>query len=97
MSPTFLHTYGLVYQNYYLCPVTAPGGFTFQLLTTEGEFMSNDTSYPSPEAAVEAGQQFLERWCHRCSLTSLCEELYEQGRLSYSEYRHLSQKIREVY
>ncbi|MEP0872387.1 hypothetical protein NDA01_21465 [Trichocoleus desertorum AS-A10] len=96
MSTAFIHLYGLVYKAHYLCPVTAPSGFTFQLLTAEGEFMSNDTTYPSPQAAVEAGKQFLDRWLFRSIFHSMCDELYEQGQMNYAEYAGWSQVIREA-
>jgi len=96
IQPKYLHIYGLVYKAHYLCPVVAPDGFTFEVLTSEGEFMSNDTSYPSAAAAMEAGKQFMDEWLSNLVIGWMYDELYEQGHIDQSEYRRLSDAMGEV-
>jgi hypothetical protein len=96
IQPKYLHFYGLVYKAHYLCPVVAKGGFTFAVLTSEGEFMSNDICYPSPQAALEAGQRFMDHWLSNLVVSLMYDELYEQGHIDHQEYRRLSDRISEV-
>jgi hypothetical protein len=92
----YLHIYGLIYKAHYLCPVVAPGGFTFEVLTSEGEFMSNDVCYPSVEAALSAGKHFMDHWLSNLVIGLMYDELYEQGHIDHQEYRRLSDAIGEA-
>ncbi|MBD2095904.1 hypothetical protein H6F90_12175 [Trichocoleus sp. FACHB-591] len=96
IQPKYLHFYSLVYKAHYLCPVVAPGGFTFEVLTSEGEFMSNDICYPSVEAAIEAGKRFMDRWLSNLVIGLMYDELYDQGHIDQKEYRRLSDSMGEV-
>jgi hypothetical protein len=86
----YLHIYGQVYKAHYLCPVVAKDGFTFEVLTSEGEFMGNDVCYPSVTAAMEAGKRFMDDWLSNLVIGWMYDELYEQGHIDQSEYRRLS-------
>nr|WP_290224291.1 hypothetical protein [Trichocoleus desertorum] len=96
IQPKYLHFYGQVYKAHYLCPVVEKGGFTFTVLTSEGEFMSNDICYPSAEAALEAGKRFMDNWLSNLVISLMYDELYEQGRIDQKEYRRLSDSMGEV-
>nr|WP_290224151.1 hypothetical protein [Trichocoleus desertorum] len=96
IQPKYLHFYGQVYKAQYLCPIVEEGGFTYEVLTSEGEFMSNNSYHPSPQAAIEAGKQLIDHWLSSLVIGLMYDELYEQGRIDQKEYRRLSDSMGEV-
>ncbi|MBD2119303.1 hypothetical protein [Trichocoleus sp. FACHB-262] len=79
-----------------LCPVVTAGGFTVEVLISQGKSIRNDTSSPSAQAAIEADMHFINNWLSGFVTSLICGALYEQGHIDQKEYRCLSDAIGEA-